>query len=112
MPVKKENLPRLVDCDDPAPQRQDGLSDRMWTELDRLDSTGLSPSSALSLLKALIIESADADKTRIEKLKMIDKLLNTARAIMETGVKHEETAIIRTRLEQLEDRLQRRSHVS
>lgn len=84
----------------------DAFSAKLQSELRRLASSGLNPSSALRLLTRLVIESASADKNRIEKLKMMDKLLNTGRALMETGIKHEETALILGRLEQLEARLE------
>ena len=84
----------------------DAFSAKLQSELRRLSSSGLNPSSALRLLTHLVIESASADKNRIEKLKMMDKLLNTGRALMETGIKHEETALILGRLEQLEARLE------
>ena len=83
------------------------LSDRMQQELDHLAVSGLCPSAALRLLNSLIIESAEADKSKIEKLKMMDKLLNTARAVMETSARHDEAARILERIEMLELRVDR-----
>lgn len=106
MVARKQSGTKLLESVETGPAEEESFSEQMRLELDRLDDSGLSPTSALRLLKSLVIESAAADKTKIEKLKMMDKLLNTARAVMETSVKHEETAIIRERLEQLEARLE------
>ena len=106
MPPRKVTKAELVDVEQTGSTDADAFSAKLQSELRRLASTGLNPTSALRLLTHLVIESASSDKTRIEKLKMMDKLLNTSRALMETGIKHEETAIILGRLEQLEERLE------
>lgn len=106
MPPRKVTKTELVDVEQTGSASADTISEKLQSELRRLASSGLNPSSALRLLTHLVIESASADKNRIEKLKMMDKLLNTGRALMETGIKHEETALILGRLEQLEARLE------
>jgi phosphoenolpyruvate carboxylase len=106
MPPRSRKKPEIIEAADLAPAGQGAFSEQMWAGLSLLKDSGLSPATALNLLKTLIVESAYADKTEIEKLKLMDKLLNTARALMETSIKHEETAAIMARIEQLEARLQ------
>ncbi len=62
----------------------------------------LTPSSALDLLAWLIAEVPAASKQTLEEIKMLDKLLNTARAMMETRLKNEEAAAIAARLNEME----------
>lgn len=106
MPSPKTAKTRLIDVVGNDDADEGAFSGQLESELERLGASGLFPSSALRLLTFLIMESASADKAKIEKLKMMDKLLNTGRALMETSIKHEETTIILDRLEQLESRLE------
>jgi hypothetical protein len=69
--------------------------------------SGLSPSTALDLLTRLITEVPAASKEGMEQIKIMDKLINTARAMMETRIKNEEAAAIATKLEEMEIRLER-----
>lgn len=69
--------------------------------------SGLTPSSALDLLTRLIAEVPSASKERMEQIKMMDKLLNTARAMMETRLKNEEAVAIAGKLEEMEVLLER-----
>ena len=107
MSVGKDTRKRLLKGPENVLPADEWYVDQMNVQLSRLQDSGLSPSSALDLITSLIMESVTADKSKIEKLKMIDKLLNTARALMETSIKHEETATIRGRLESLETRLEK-----
>lgn len=107
MPPRSRTNAGIIEAADLAPADVGAFSEQMWAGLSRLNDSGLSPATALDLLKTLIMESASADKTGIEKLKLMDKLLNTARALMETSIKHEETAVIMARIEQLEARLEK-----
>ncbi len=66
---------------------------------------GLTPSSALDLLTHLIGEIPTASKENMDRLKMLDKFLNTARAMIETRLKTEEAAAIAARLDEMENRL-------
>ena len=88
MPPRNRTKPEIIEAADLAPAGQGAFSEQMWAGLSLLKDSGLSPATALNLLKTLIVESAYADKTEIEKLKLMDKLLNTARALMETSIKH------------------------
>jgi hypothetical protein len=65
-------------------------------------TAGLTPSSALGLLMRLIAEVPAASKDSMDQIKMLDKLINTARAMMETRLKTEEAAAIAARIDQLE----------
>lgn len=107
MPPRKVAKAELVDLDQARESESDSFSEQLEAELRMLGAGGLNPPSALRFLTRLIVESASADKNRIEKLKMMDKLLNTGRALMETGIRHEETAMILGRLQQLETRLEK-----
>ncbi len=67
---------------------------------------GLTPSSALDLVMRLIAEVPAASKESMEHIKMLDKLINTARAMMETKLKTEEAAAIAARIDDLERQLE------
>jgi hypothetical protein len=79
----------------------------LLTAMKEIVSSGLTPSSALDLLTRLIAEVPATSKEDMEQIKLIDKLLNTARAIMETRLKNEEAAEIASKLEEMEIRLER-----
>ena len=69
--------------------------------------SNLTPSSALDLLARLIAEVPAASKQTLEEIKMLDKLLNPARAMMETRLKNEEAAAIAARLSEMESWIKR-----
>jgi len=71
-------------------------------QIRELAAAGLTPSSALALLTQLIAETPEASKETMDRIKMVDKLLNTARAMMETRLKNEEAAAISARLDEME----------
>jgi hypothetical protein len=75
--------------------------------MKQIAGSELTPSSALDLLTRLIAEVPTTSKEGMEQIKMMDKLLNTAKAIMETRLKNEEAAEIANRLEEMENRLER-----
>lgn len=68
-------------------------------------AAGLTPSSALDLVMRLIAEVPASSKESIDQIKILDKLINTARAMMETKLKSEEAAAIAARLDDLEARI-------
>ncbi len=72
------------------------------SQIQELAASGLTPSSALSLITKLIAEAPGASKEAMERIKMVDKLLNTARAMMETRLKNEEAAAISAKLDEME----------
>ena len=71
-------------------------------QIRALAAAGLTPSSALALITQLIAETPEASKETMDRIKMVDKLLNTARAMMETRLKNEEAAAIAARLDEME----------
>lgn len=96
----ENSLPDETNCAAERPFDQ-SLCDRM----QEMVSLGLTPSSALDLITRLMGEIPGASKDAMDKLKMLDKLLNTARAMMETRLKTEEAAEIARRLDDMERRV-------
>ena len=76
------------------------------TQMREMVAAGLTPSSALDLLMRLIAEVPAASKEAMDQIKVLDKLINTARGMMETKIKSEEAAAIALRLDDLERRVQ------
>lgn len=73
--------------------------------VEQLSNAALDPSSALALVTGLIAEVPSASKESMDRIKMIDKLLNTARSMMETKIKTHEATIISQRIDDLEGRV-------
>jgi len=69
-------------------------------------ASGLTPSSAVDLIAKLMAEAPAASKEELERIKVLDKLLNTARAIMESRLKIDEAASVAVRLDELETRIE------
>ncbi|MBI5569302.1 MAG: hypothetical protein HY914_05090 [Desulfomonile tiedjei] len=92
----------LRDPTEPASPFDPSLVDQMR----EIVSAGLTPSSALDLVMRLIAEVPAASKESMDQIKVLDKLINTARAMMETKIKSEEAAAIAMRLDDLERRIQ------
>jgi len=102
---------------DPASSDDNDLAGNLSDSLDLIDSgliarmreiaaSGLNPSSALDLIISLIAEVPAASKAAMDRIKMLDKLLNTARAMMETKLKNEDAAQLAARLDQLEMKME------
>jgi len=79
---------------------------QLQERLQEITSDGLTPASALDLISLLIQEMPSASKETIERTKMLDKLLNTARALMETRLKTQEAVELAGRLRELEVRVE------
>jgi hypothetical protein len=75
-------------------------------QMREIVTAGLNPSSALDLLMRLIAEVPAASKESMDQIKMLDKLINTARAMMETKLKTEEAASIASRIDEMERQLE------
>jgi hypothetical protein len=112
MSERKKSKPKS----NPVSPSADGLSENLPDDTDLFDSaltgrmreiasSGLNPSSALDLIISLIAEVPAASKVAMDRIKMLDKLLNTARAMMETKLKNEDAAQLSARLDQLEMRM-------
>ncbi|MGO9567257.1 MAG: hypothetical protein ACLP5H_06940 [Desulfomonilaceae bacterium] len=93
-PSGKANKPAL-DTDAP-------FDPAFLSQIRDLAASSLTPSSALALITRLIAEIPEAPKETMDRIKMVDKLLNTARAMMETRLKNEEAAAIAARLDEME----------
>ena len=112
MPATKKAKPATVLCpvpDTPGQIISDSVGQcepSLATQMRHIIAAGLTPSSALDLLMRLIAEVPAASKESMEHIKMLDKLINTARAMMETKLKTEEAAAIAARIDDLECRLQ------
>jgi hypothetical protein len=79
----------------------------LLAKMREIAGSGLNPSNALDLLIRLIAEVPAACKEEMEQIKIIDKLLNTCRSMMETRLKNEEAQEIAGRLAEMEIRLER-----
>ena len=88
-----------------TPVAESGFDPDSVRRMRDLIALGLTPSSALDLLTHLIGEIPTATKENMDRLKMLDKFLNTARAMIETRLKTEEAAAIAARLDEMESRL-------
>jgi hypothetical protein len=86
----------------PATDTETQFDPSFLLQIKELAAAGLTPSSALSLITQLIAETPEASKETMDRIKMVDKLLNTARAMMETRLKNEEAAAIAARLDEME----------
>jgi len=106
--MPRKNLSRLESClsETIAPESESGFDPTLLKKMQELAAAGLTPSSALELIKVLIEEVPSASKESMERLKMLDKLLNTARAMMETRLKTQEAAEIAGRLDEMELRIE------
>jgi hypothetical protein len=91
----------------PATDAETQFDGSFLLQIKELAAAGLTPSSALALITQLIAETPEASKETMDRIKMVDKLLNTARAMMETRLKNEEAAAIATRLDEMEILVQR-----
>jgi hypothetical protein len=81
------------------------IDETLVKQIKTLLFQGLSPPTALSILAELLAAAPRADKEDLDRLKTMDKLLNTARAMMETRVKLEEVQEISQRLDEIERRI-------
>jgi len=86
----------------PATDTETQFDPSFLLQIRGLAAAGLTPSSALALITQLIAETPEASKETMDRIKMVDKLLNTARAMMETRLKNEEAAAIAARLDEME----------
>jgi len=101
-------LASCCDGDLPAnlPDSLDFYDSGLMCRMREIAASGLSPSSALDLIIQLIAEVPAASKEAMDRIKMLDKLLNTARGMMETKLKNEDAAQLAARLDRLELRLE------
>jgi hypothetical protein len=101
-PLKKPPPLRPVE---PAPSDDAYESFLCMERINSVAESGLTPASALDLLGGLIAELPEASKEKMERIKTMDKLMNTARAFIETRVKTDDAAVIFARIEEMERRV-------
>ena len=113
MPEKTKRTPtraKLVPADqiphEPA-EAEDSFDASFLAEFRQHLAAALTPSSAVDLITKLMAEAPAASKDQLERIKVLDKLLNTARALMESRLKMDEAAAISARLDELETRIRR-----
>ena len=81
------------------------FNDDLMRSLSGLVKDGLTADAALRAVALLIAEAPDASRQKIDQLKIMDKLLNTSRALMETRLKTGEAESLQKKLEELEREL-------
>ena len=88
----------------------DNISDVYSDDLERtlaaLGAGGLTADAALRVVAMLIAEAPDASRQKIDQLKIMDKLINTSRGLMETRMKTGEAEALAQKLESLENELE------
>ena len=84
----------------------DVYSDELERALAGLGAGGLTSDAALRVVAMLIAEAPDASRQKIDQLKIMDKLINTSRGLMETRMKTGEAEALSQKLESLENELE------
>jgi hypothetical protein len=84
-----------------------GFDPGLIAKMRSVAASGLTPSSALDLLGTLLAEVPSASEETMERIKTMDKLMNTARSMMETKLKNDEAEAILKRLDEIEERMER-----
>jgi hypothetical protein len=100
--TEKCSAASIAEVTQPATNAETQFDPSFLLQIRELAAAGLTPSSALVLITQLIAETPEASKETMDRIKMVDKLLNTARAMMETRLKNEEAAAISARLDEME----------
>jgi len=117
--VERSNPLREGDChglrprnDSPAekityepPETENSFDPSFLAEFRGKLASGLTASSAVDLIAKLMAQVPAASKEGQDQIKILDKLLNTARAMMEARLKMDEAAAISARLNELETRI-------
>ncbi len=84
---------------------EDEFGAHTGASVDKLIRKGIDPHSALELIASLVLETSSASKVKMEQIKIMDKLLNTARAMLETKLKNDEAASLALKIRDLEFRI-------
>ena len=103
-PARSVDVPEETSLDPVEPTSP--FDPSLVIQMGEIVTAGLTPSSALDLVMRLIAEVPAASKEAVDRIKILDKLINTARAMMETKIKSEEAAAIALRLDDLDRRVQ------
>ncbi len=83
----------------------DVFNDELILALEALSSNGLTADGAIRVVTFLMAEAPTASRQKIDQLKIMDKLLNTSRALMETRLKTGDAESLSEKLSQLEREL-------
>jgi hypothetical protein len=105
--TKKAADPERVMPPDEALEPPSPFDAGLLENMRAIAGAGLNPSSALNLLGRLISEVPSASKETLDRIKTMDKLINTARSMMDTKLKNEEAAAIMQRLNEMEREMDR-----
>jgi hypothetical protein len=105
-PVKAKEIARIGPVE-PIAEPETLLGPSLLARLREEVASGLTPSGAVDLVTQIMAEVPAASKEGLDQIKMLDKLLNTARALMESRFKTEEAATISNRLDELEAQIER-----
>jgi hypothetical protein len=100
--TEKSSAASIGEATKPATEAERQFDPSFLFQIREIAAAGLTSSSALALITQLIAETPEASKETMDRIKMVDKLLNTARAMMETRLKNEEAAAIAARLDEME----------
>jgi len=79
-----------------------GFSGELIRECMEGKPSALTASAAIELISGFMALVPESSREDMERLKMLDKFLNTARALMETRLKTEDAVEIAQRLDALE----------
>lgn len=87
--------------------QNEAYDDALIESLNSLSSSShaLTADAALRVTALLIAEAPDASRQKIDQLKIMDKLLNTSRALMETRLKTGDAESLSKKLVELEREL-------
>jgi hypothetical protein len=107
MPVQSRRKTLIDQQASDISEQKPGFSEDFQSRLKEITGSGLDPASALDLIVLLISECPDAQKETMEQIKLMDKLINTAKGMIETKIKHVEAAALSARLDDMESVLDR-----
>jgi hypothetical protein len=71
-------------------------------KITALSQGELTAGAGLSALTLLLGEAIQAEKIKMDRIKVMDKLLNTGKAFLEAKIKCEEVSLLTERLDRLE----------
>ncbi|MBM4328573.1 MAG: hypothetical protein FJ118_15585 [Deltaproteobacteria bacterium] len=85
------------------------FDEQFLAQISDFESSDFTAGAALDLLGRLIAHVPVASKDSMEKIKLLDKLINTARHMMETKLKMDDAAAVMKRLEDMEAQIEQLS---
>jgi hypothetical protein len=108
-------LPKSSGSPDERPSTYDDTASRdvfdeqFLAHIGDFAGSGFTATSALDLLGTLIAHVPVASKDDLDKIKLVDKLINTARHMMETKLKMDDAAAVMKRLDDMEAQIEQLS---